>query len=126
MRGATSKNSVFSHGKSLLFALGRERAPERPLIFLTRSLGGIMLARSSSSTDTIIKYVIGSTAAIIFLGTPHRGSPDLAALGEWARSLVSLRMQTTSAILDTRLEGHASGAGPGILLCALAEVRFPF
>lgn len=38
---------------------------------------------------------------MIFLGTPHRGSPDLAALGEWARSIVStLRMETTSSILD--------------------------
>jgi protein SERAC1 len=37
----------------------------------------------------------------MFLGTPHRGSPDLANLGETARSLVSaLQMQTSSAILD--------------------------
>jgi hypothetical protein len=39
---------------------------------------------------------------VIFLGTPHRGSPDLSSLGEWARSLIStFRMETTSAILDT-------------------------
>lgn len=38
----------------------------------------------------------------MFLGTPHRGSPGLLSLGEWARSILSdLRVDTTSAILDT-------------------------
>lgn len=61
-----------------------------------------MLARSSASTDTDLKDVVESTAAVIFLGTPHRGSPELSSLGEWARSILSaLRMDTTSAILDT-------------------------
>ncbi|KAM5354925.1 hypothetical protein ACJ41O_001571 [Fusarium nematophilum] len=60
-----------------------------------------MLARSASSTETELSNVVKSAAAVIFLGTPHRGSPDLAALGEWVRSAVStLRMETTSAILD--------------------------
>ncbi|KAK3333026.1 hypothetical protein B0T19DRAFT_381655 [Cercophora scortea] len=105
MAGATNKNSVLSHSKDLLFALGRERVPDRPLILVAHSLGGIvvkeMLARSSASTEPELKNVIASTAAVVFLGTPHRGSPDLAALGEWARSVFSsLRMETTSAILD--------------------------
>ncbi|OCL01768.1 hypothetical protein AOQ84DRAFT_425923 [Glonium stellatum] len=105
MNCATNKNSVFSHSKDLLFALCRERMLDRPLIFIAHSLGGIvvkeMLARSSASTETELKNVVDSTAAVIFLGTPHRGSPDLAALGEWVRSVVStLRMGTTSAILD--------------------------
>jgi hypothetical protein len=49
-----------------------------------------------------LSNVASSTAAIVFLGTPHRGSPDLAALGEWVRSTVSaLRMETTSTILNS-------------------------
>src|ERR1700712_490406 len=44
MAGATNMNSIFSHAKDLLFALGRERATsiDRPLIFVAHSLGGIL------------------------------------------------------------------------------------
>ncbi|KAH8707471.1 hypothetical protein GQ44DRAFT_582129, partial [Phaeosphaeriaceae sp. PMI808] len=109
MTGGTNKNSIFSHSRDLLFALCRERMLDRPLIFIAHSLGGIIvkeacqahLAKSSSSMETELKNIVNSTSAVIFLGTPHRGSPDLAALGEWARSVVSaLRMETTSSILD--------------------------
>lgn len=52
--------------------------------------------------DINLKNIVESTAAVMFLGTPHRGSPELSSLGEWARSIISaLRMDTTSAILDT-------------------------
>ncbi|KLO93123.1 Uncharacterized protein LW93_6116 [Fusarium fujikuroi] len=61
-----------------------------------------MLALSSTSDTPEQRGVIELTAAVIFLGTPHRGSPELSAIGEWARSLLcSLRFQTTSTILDT-------------------------
>jgi protein SERAC1 len=61
-----------------------------------------MLALSSTSDTLTHKGVIESTAAVIFLGTPHRGSPELSAIGEWARSMLSsLKFQTTSTILDT-------------------------
>ncbi|KAF5533272.1 integral membrane protein PTH11 [Fusarium phyllophilum] len=104
--GPTNTNSIFSHGKDFLFSLGREYVPERPMIFVAHSLGGIlvkeMLAISSTSDNQTHKGVIESTAAIIFLGTPHRGSPELSAIGEWARSMLSsLKFQTTSTILDT-------------------------
>ncbi|KAM7184000.1 hypothetical protein V8F20_012399, partial [Naviculisporaceae sp. PSN 640] len=105
MTGATSKNTLFSHGKDLLFALVRKRPVNRPLIVIAHSLGGIvvkeMLAGSASSGEADTHDIVKSLAAIIFLGTPHRGSPELAAMGELARSLVSaLRMETTSIILD--------------------------
>ncbi|KAK7424318.1 hypothetical protein QQX98_000586 [Neonectria punicea] len=60
-----------------------------------------MLARSSSSKEGDLKNIVESTAAVIFLGTPHRGSLDVAALGEVVRSVVSsLGMETTPAILN--------------------------
>jgi hypothetical protein len=47
------------------------------------------------------KDVVKSTAAVMFLGTPHRGSPDLAVLGEYVRSIAStLGIDTTPALLD--------------------------
>ncbi|KAF5693138.1 hypothetical protein FDENT_2280 [Fusarium denticulatum] len=104
--GPTNMNSIYSHGKDFLFSLGRNPKPGRPLIFVAHSLGGLlvkeMLALSSTSEKPEHKKIVESTAAIVFLGTPHRGSPKLAAIGDWARSMVSsLRFQTTSTILDT-------------------------
>ncbi|CAH0050345.1 unnamed protein product [Clonostachys solani] len=103
--GATNQNSLHSHSKDLLFALMRERPAGRRLIFVAHSLGGIvvkeMLAISSSWPTSEYKDVVRSTSAVVFLGTPHRGSPDLASFGEWARSFISaFRIQTTSDILD--------------------------
>ncbi|KAH6980752.1 hypothetical protein BKA56DRAFT_616585 [Ilyonectria sp. MPI-CAGE-AT-0026] len=103
--GLVNENSVLSHSKDLLFSLARERTLDRPLICLAHSLGGIiikeMLAKSSSSKRKEHKNVVESTAAVVFLGTPHRGSLDVAAIGEVVRSIVStLGMKTTPALLD--------------------------
>ncbi|KAM0438474.1 hypothetical protein ACHAPT_001223 [Fusarium lateritium] len=61
-----------------------------------------MLALSSTSQPDELSNIVKSAAAVVFLGTPHHGSPELSALGAWARSVLSgFRFQTTSAILDT-------------------------
>ncbi|EXK26009.1 hypothetical protein FOMG_17370 [Fusarium oxysporum f. sp. melonis 26406] len=61
-----------------------------------------MLSRSSSSTRFEYQNILQSVEAVIFLGTPHRGSADIAAKGEVARSLLSaLGMATTPVILDS-------------------------
>ncbi|KAG6364552.1 hypothetical protein INS49_006154 [Diaporthe citri] len=104
LSGSTNENSIHSHGKDLLYSLAACRSLDRPLVFIAHSLGGIvvkeMLASSSNSLDDL-ENVVASTAAVIFLGTPHRGSPDLALLGDRARSMISaLRMRTNPAILD--------------------------
>ncbi|KAM7215359.1 hypothetical protein V8F06_009220 [Rhypophila decipiens] len=96
---STNKNSIYSHAKDLLFALSRETegcvcpgGKRRQIIFVAHSLGGIvvkeMLSRSSISTEPQHARIVESTAAVVFLGTPHRGSPDFAAAGEWAQSFV--------------------------------------
>lgn len=60
-----------------------------------------MLSRSSSSHEAELRSIVESTATIVFLGTPHRGSQDVAALGEVVRSVISsLGMETTPVILD--------------------------
>ncbi|KAG4268205.1 hypothetical protein FPRO04_12597 [Fusarium proliferatum] len=104
--GTVSENSVFSHAKDLLFALALERPLHRPLICVAHSLGGIIfketLSRSSSSTRREHQNILESVEAVIFLGTPHRGSVDIAAKGEIARSLLSaLGVATTPVILDS-------------------------
>lgn len=60
-----------------------------------------MLSNSSVSTDAALKDIIASTAAVMFLGTPHRGSTELADMGDMVRKVASvvLRMDTSAASL---------------------------
>jgi protein SERAC1 len=39
----TNKSNIFAHARDLLFALGRERPQDRPLVFVAHSLGGIVV-----------------------------------------------------------------------------------
>ncbi|KAK1757174.1 hypothetical protein QBC47DRAFT_175972 [Echria macrotheca] len=104
-RGATNKNTVFSHAKDLLYELSRLPSPSSPLIFVAHSFGGIlvkeMLSISDVSDEPTSKAIVKRTAAVVFLGTPHRGSVDLAKLGNKARKIVSAALiDTSSTTLD--------------------------
>jgi hypothetical protein len=103
--GAINKNSVFSHGKDLLFDLQRVKVSGRPIIFVAHSLGGIvvkeMLSASATSETSYLNDIVEQTAAVVFLGTPHRGSVDMSKLGHKARKLVSAALlDSSSATLD--------------------------
>lgn len=102
--GPSNKSSVYQHGKDFLYGLSRLGSAPRPIVLITHSLGGIvtkeMLSQSNNSSDSRIKAVVKSTAAVVFLGTPHRGS-QWAKLGDTAsRILKSSGMDTNSALLD--------------------------
>jgi hypothetical protein len=60
-----------------------------------------VLRRSEASEEPEFKDIVQSTEGIIFMGTPHRGNPDLAALGEIVRQIASatLRIDSTPAVL---------------------------
>lgn len=62
-----------------------------------------VLRRSETSRESNIQDILCSTAAIIFLGTPHRGSPGLANLGEIVRRTAStlLLVDSNATILRT-------------------------
>jgi len=93
---SVNKNNIFAHAKNLLAALKRERPERRPIIFVAHSLGGILvkevLRRSNDSTQDGLNDIVWSTCAVVFLGTPHRGSAKLANIGDIFR-------RTASAIL---------------------------
>lgn len=60
-----------------------------------------MLANCSTSSNSEFEDIMESTAAVIFLGTPHRGS-TAAGIGEVARRVASaLLIVTNSALLDS-------------------------
>lgn len=102
---AVNQNSLFSHAKDFLLALRRERDLDMPIIFIAHSLGGIvvkdMLAQSKSSEEAESVNILSSTSAVVFLGTPHRGSERFARVGDVARNVACAMLNDTNpAILD--------------------------
>ncbi|KAK4661288.1 uncharacterized protein QC763_703660 [Podospora pseudopauciseta] len=101
----TDKSSLFGHAKNLLYALNRIRPQDRKIVFVAHSLGGLivkeMLRRSQPDEDSHIQNIIQSTAAVIFLGTPHRGSHEFARLGDMVRKVAStiLRVDSNETII---------------------------
>ncbi|OIW22955.1 hypothetical protein CONLIGDRAFT_687035 [Coniochaeta ligniaria NRRL 30616] len=99
------KGSIFSHARDLLYELERNRPRGRYLIFVAHSLGGILvkevLRRSENSSEESIRDIIDYTVAVVFMGTPHRGSPDFASPADVARRVAQtvLRMDTNPAVL---------------------------
>lgn len=60
----------------------------------------LSIAETSGESD--LMDVVISTKAVVFLGTPHRGSSDMANVGEVARRVASaLMIDTNPAILDS-------------------------
>ncbi|KAH6623102.1 hypothetical protein F5144DRAFT_353119 [Chaetomium tenue] len=104
---STNQNNLFAHAKDLLYALQREKPARRPVIFVAHSLGGLLvkevLRRSESSDEAELKDIVKSTKGVIFLGTPHRGSPGMADLGQTVRSIAStiLRVDSNAVLLRT-------------------------
>ncbi|KAJ9659574.1 hypothetical protein H2201_007323 [Coniosporium apollinis] len=80
--GPASQVNIVGHGMSLLNALEalRRDSPERPIIFVVHSLGGLILKEAlrrswqAQSYEQDLRTVYDATAAIVFMGTPHRGS----------------------------------------------------
>jgi len=102
---AANKSGIFTHGQNLLYSLSRERDRRKPIIFVAHSLGGIlvkeMISHAEASKEDELLEIVQDISAVIFLGTPHRGS-DAARVGDIARRIASaLRIDTNPAILDS-------------------------
>lgn len=70
---------------------------EKPIVFVAHSLGGILVKKAmilASSAKSGWNCIFRNTAGILFLGTPHRGSP-LAS----AASSISKRIPGSSQLL---------------------------
>jgi len=63
MTGATSSNTVFSHAKDFMFALGRARALGRLLVLVAHSLGGIIVKEVSFFNCCNVIVVLSDTKA---------------------------------------------------------------
>ena len=93
---AVNQGDIFSHARNLLYAVEakRRQAPQRPLLFIAHSLGGILvkeaLRRSETDPDPRIKKIFEALTGVFFFGTPHRGSKAWADFGETVTKVASL------------------------------------
>ena len=102
----SSKNGIFQHGNSFMRAVGRARVGcrQRPIVFVAHSLGGLVVKQAliearKQTHDLDMLDIYDSTHAVIFFGTPHRGS-DLAS---WSLLLshiaAAVQLDTNNAVL---------------------------
>lgn len=105
-----NQGNLFSHARNLLYDLEakRRRAPNRCLVFLGHSLGGIItkevLRRAEHDHDEKINKIYLSTIGVFFFGTPHRGSKEWASSAQVAAAIVnSMGLDVNSKILQALL-----------------------
>ncbi|KAK6810867.1 hypothetical protein RU639_013582 [Aspergillus parasiticus] len=79
------------HAKNLLqwLKLRRKSTPERPLVFICHSLGGLVVKEAlvEASLDSTYRPIVEATCLLVFFATPHRGG-NYASVGEVAAKLV--------------------------------------
>lgn len=102
-----SQNRIGDHASNLVNSLAqlRERTEteDRPIVFVTHSLGGLVfedaMLLSTNSAEKHIRNLVKRTNGVCFLGTPHCG----AATATWASifgSLTNVLKTTNVDILD--------------------------
>jgi pimeloyl-ACP methyl ester carboxylesterase len=86
---------LLDRAKNVLLRLGLEQLGERPLVFITHSMGGLlvkqMLRTANDSTDPKWKGILDQTRGICFIATPHIGS-DLAKWACYFRALLGMNI----------------------------------
>ncbi|KAK0621967.1 hypothetical protein B0T17DRAFT_307871 [Bombardia bombarda] len=66
----------------------RKEDPDRPLIFICHSMGGLVVKQAiiTASSDNNYKKIVSSTYGIVFFGTPHNGG-NHAGIGSVAAKI---------------------------------------
>lgn len=103
----TSQNRIGNNAEALNGALNRERRRtntlQRKLIFVTHSLGGLVVKNamtlSKHSPDKHLHSIEASTSGIAFMGTPHFGS-DLARWGSYATNIARVVTSANKEIVS--------------------------
>ncbi|KAM3549052.1 hypothetical protein MY1884_008914, partial [Beauveria asiatica] len=98
--------------RSLRDIRDKKPAVGRPLIFIGHSFGGNVIEQaivSASRQDSEYSSIAQSTVGVVFLGTPHRGSPA-ASWGALIASLAPPRLVTEDRLLKDLEEQSDSQA----------------
>jgi pimeloyl-ACP methyl ester carboxylesterase len=107
-RPGSGKNisNISSFAKELLFDMrfGRDHEDKdlelgkAPIIFVVHSMGGLVMKKAAllGRNDKNYSSMVNSIAAVIFLGTPHRGS----GLAEVLKKVLSVSLQAPRAFIN--------------------------
>ncbi|KAJ5730165.1 vegetative incompatibility protein HET-E-1 [Penicillium malachiteum] len=88
-------------GNRLLDELVKHRLKYRsvPIVFLGHSFGGIVIKEALCKPEETARDIVDSTCGIIFLGTPHQGSP-ISILGTVAARVTGFLGSNTGLLLS--------------------------
>jgi PGAP1-like protein len=109
---AASGATVFQHAKDLISDLANIRQNPRfkkPIIFIAHSLGGIVVKDAvffAKNHPNFTKEVFAAIEGVIFLGTPHHGSP-VASLGKLAYEISRIFLQNPNIGVLRTLESKS-------------------
>lgn len=83
IRGPANRSNISQHGLTLLNAVSNERHDclDRSVLFVAHSLGGLLVKQAlveseKAARDGQERNLHKACKAVMFFGTPHRGSPD--------------------------------------------------
>ncbi|KAK3933802.1 hypothetical protein QBC46DRAFT_401200 [Diplogelasinospora grovesii] len=103
----TSVSGVREQAENLLarLKLARLEAPDRPILFICHSLGGIVVKRALVDAAINVRFqdIRKATYGIVFFGTPHQGG-NLIKLGSVASKIVRAVLRQPSNSFLAALE----------------------
>ncbi len=107
-------------GNAVLEELLNDDIGQRPLVFVTHSLGGVvvkqLLHAAQSQAVKRWKTIAQATQGIVFIATPHAGS-DMASFAEFAK----LALRTNEVVADLKAHDSRLRELHGAFLAILEE-----
>ncbi|KAF8519772.1 hypothetical protein BU17DRAFT_47482, partial [Hysterangium stoloniferum] len=115
---ASSTQTLDGHAESFLARLASFRrisdTTKRPIIFIAHSLGGIfsntwvLIQASQAHKGHLVehKWIALSTYGILFLGTPHQGTPAITNPANELLKLASLSSRTNNVLLKHLISNY--------------------
>jgi pimeloyl-ACP methyl ester carboxylesterase len=126
-----STNRLRDHGKSLAASLNDRRGTEdtkhRPIIFIVHSLGGLVCEQAFLLSRDLeyLKPIHESMRGIIFMGTPHGGSPHANWGSTLAKWLNIVRSTNVGIVQNLRRESEILQAVEEDFQILLRNARHP-
>ncbi|WP_293105636.1 hypothetical protein [Moorena sp. SIOASIH] len=98
---SNSSMPLFDQASNLLEWLDIHDIGQRPLVFITHSLGGLLVKKMLSSAKNFDNYksILEQTKGIVFLATPHTGS-------HLAKLIDNINFLTRTTISVNELKAH--------------------
>ncbi|KAH7466543.1 hypothetical protein FOMA001_g16824 [Fusarium oxysporum f. sp. matthiolae] len=101
---------ISDHANSLMneLVLKRQESPDRPIIFICHSLGGLVVKQALLLEKPEFQDAINSTRGLVFFATPHRGATgDAVEIGFILADIARAMRRETSNTLPELLEKNS-------------------